>query len=74
VKKDRRVPKSEVIELLQSRGLEMRRSTLKNGRRAWVVSDGNAFPTLKAVYVFYYHKENKRKKGINFLLDKIRNG
>lgn len=72
MKKDRRIPKQAVIDLLAEKGLEMRRRTLKGGRRAWVVSDGKAFATLKAVYWFYHHQENQRKGGIKFLMDKLR--
>ena len=66
-----RPPKIKVIELLKERGLTMRRRTFSNGRRAWVVSDGKAFPSLKAVYAFYAAKEDN-KSGIGYLLDKIR--
>ena len=64
-----RVPKSIVKELLNERGLTMRRATLKNGKRAWIVSDGKAFPSLKAVYGFYASGKNK---GISFLMDKLK--
>lgn len=66
-----RIPKSKVIEVLRARGLSMSRRTLSNGRRAWVVSDGKAFPSLKAVYWFYVGKDD-RKEGLKYLLDKIR--
>ena len=72
MKKDRRVPKSAVKELLAKRGLSMERRTLKGKRRAWVISDGKAFPTLKAVYAFYYFQDTKKQRGVNALLDKIR--
>ena len=58
-----RVPKSIVKELLNERGLTMRRATLKNGKRAWIVSDGKAFPSLKAVYGFYASDYSPTKVG-----------
>lgn len=66
-----RPPKSKVTEVLKTKGLSMKRRTLSNGRRAWVVSDGKAFPSLKAVYWFYAVREDN-KSGIGYLLDKIR--
>jgi len=72
VKKDRRVPKSAVEELLTEFGLTMKRKTLSNGKRAWVVSDRKAFNSLKSVYAFYYHQKNAKSGGIKFLLDKFR--
>jgi hypothetical protein len=71
MKKGNRIPKSAVEELLESRGLSMERRTLGK-RRAWVVSDGKAFPTLKSVYAFYYHEKEAKQRGISTLLDKIR--
>jgi len=72
VKKDKRVPKSAVEELLTEFGLTMKRKTLSNGKRAWVVSDRKAFNSLKSVYAFYYHQKNAKGGGIKFLLDKFR--
>jgi hypothetical protein len=72
VKKGNRIPKSAVEELLEKRGLSMERRTLGK-KRAWVVSDGKAFPTLKSVYAFYYHEDTERQRGISTLLDKVLN-
>lgn len=66
-----KIPKSKVIELLKEKGLYMRRKTLSGGKRAWVVSDGKAFHSLRQVYFFYKQEDNERKGGIEFLLDKI---
>ena len=74
MKKDRRIPKQVVIEALAEKGLQMRRRTLPNGKRAWVVSDGKAFASLRAIYSFYYSEEKRRKDGIGFLLDKFKKG
>jgi len=71
MKQDRRVAKSVVLELLRTKGLTMRRRVLKRGR-AWIVSDGRAFPTLRAVYAFYHRQEAGRRSGIQYLLDKAR--
>ena len=62
--------KSVVIKLLRERGLSMQRRTLPDGKRAWVISDGRAFPSLKSVYGFYARKENQSP--MQFLLDKFR--
>lgn len=67
-----RVPKSLVKELLDEFGLTMRRATINNGKRVWIVSDGKAFSSLNAVYGFYYRKKNERHDGIGFLMDKLR--
>ena len=73
MKKDKRIPKSAVEELLTEFGLTMRRKTLSNSKRAWVVSDRKAFNSLKSVYAFYYHqKKGEKSGGIKFLLDKFR--
>lgn len=66
-----RVPKSLVVKLLDEFGLSMRRATVKGGRRVWIVSDGKAFPSLRAVYGFYYHKKNEKRDGIGYLMDKL---
>ncbi len=73
-KKGNRIPKSTVQKLLESRGLSMKRKTIKGGRRAWVVSDGKAFHSLRSVYAFYYHEEHGRKKGVGDFLDKVLKG
>ena len=48
-----RVPKSLVTRLLASRGLIMKRVTLRDGKRMWVVSDGKLFKTLRGVWNEY---------------------
>lgn len=72
MKNDNRVPKSAVKELLAERGLTMQRKTLPKVGRAWVVSDGKAFHSLKQVYSFYYRQDTQKQRGIGMLLDKIR--
>ena len=72
MKNDKRIPKSVVVELLKQKGLSMERRTIKGGRRAWVVSDGKAFPSLKAVYYFYKASESQKKSVIGALLDKFK--
>jgi hypothetical protein len=67
-----RVPKSIVKDLLKEFGLTMRRATIKNGKRVWIVSDGKAFSSLRAVYGFYYNQKNEKHDGIGFLMDKLR--
>lgn len=47
-----RVPKSIVVKVLKEKNLSMERRSI-GARRAWVVSDGRAFPSLHAVYSFY---------------------
>jgi hypothetical protein len=72
MKNDRRIPKTIVVELLEQKGLSMERKTIKGERRAWVVSDGKAFPSLKAVYSFYKASESQKKNAIGALLDKFK--
>ena len=72
MKNDKRIPKSVVVELLKQKGLSMERKTIKGERRAWVVSDGKAFPSLKAVYYFYGASKSQKKSAIGALLDKFK--
>ena len=67
-----RVPKSIVKKMLSERGLDMRRSTIKNGKRVWIVSDGKAFSSLNAVYGFYTSEQTEKSRGIGFLMDKLK--
>lgn len=64
-----RVPKSIVQKLLKEKNLSMNRKTIGK-RRAWVVSDGRAFPSLTSAYLFYAPKDNTN--AIGALLEKFK--
>lgn len=64
-----RVPKSIVVNMLKDKKLSMERKAIGK-RRAWVVSDGRAFPSLNAVYLFYAPRENSN--AIGALLEKFK--
>lgn len=75
MKKSSRIPKKLVYNLLSSKGLKMKRTTIKkSGKRVWLISDGNAFVSLNSVYAFYSQAQRSQKSGVEMLLEKARNG